>query len=331
MKEVWVFVEQEEGQIHPVSFELLGVAQRLADELSGIPCAVLLGDQIKALAEEIFAYGAKKIYLLEHEVLRYYRHIPYAKALSYIAKKYSPEILLLGATPLGRDLAGGVATLLETGLTADVTELQIDKETQNLLMTRPAYGGNIMATIICPNHRPQMATVRPRVFPIPEKRANKEGEIIRESLELREEEAGVERLDFIPKEKTVNLEYAEVIVAGGKGIGNKEGFEKLKKLAHLLKGEVGASRLAVESGWISYEHQVGQTGKTVRPKIYFAFGISGAIQHRAGMQNSDFIIAVNIDENAPIFKIADLGIVGDWSEVVDELIKAIEEERAKNV
>ncbi|MFN4132308.1 MAG: electron transfer flavoprotein subunit alpha/FixB family protein [Caldimicrobium sp.] len=331
MKEVWVFIEQEEGNIHPVSFELLGVANKLAEDLEGVACAVLLGDRVESLVDIVFAYGAKKIYLMEHKVLAYYRHIPYAKALYYLAKKYQPEILLLGATPLGRDLAGGVATLLETGLTADVTELSIEKETKNLLMTRPAYGGNIMATIVCPNHRPQMATVRPRIFPLPEKKEGYRGEIIREEIELSEEEAGVKRIEFIPKEKTVNLEYAEVIVAGGKGLGSKEGFTKLKELAQLLNGEVGASRLAVEAGWIPFEHQVGQTGKTVRPKIYFAFGISGAIQHRAGMQNSDFIIAVNIDEKAPIFQISDIGIVGDWKEVVEALIKAIKEVKGVNL
>jgi len=323
MKEVWVFIEQEDGRIHPVSFELLGVGKRLADDLSGICVGILLGHQVSSLVDEVFSFGADKVYLIEHEVLSYYRHIPYAKALSFLAKKYGPEILLLGATPLGRDLAGGVATLLETGLTADVTELEIDKETGNLLMTRPAYGGNIMATIICPNHRPQMATVRPRIFPMPERKPGRRGELIVERVDLYEKEAGVRRIGFLPKEKTVNLEYAEVIVAGGKGLGGKEGFEKLRELARLLGGEIGASRLAVEAGWISYDHQVGQTGKTVRPKVYLAFGISGAIQHRAGMQNSDLIIAINSDPKAPIFNIADLGIIGDWKILCDALIEAI--------
>lgn len=323
MKEVWIFIEQEDCRIHPVSYELLGVGRKLAKDLSGVVAGVLLGAKVSHLIEEIFSYGADKLYLVEHEVLSYYRHIPYAKALSHLAKKYRPEILLLGATPLGRDLAGGVATMLETGLTADVTELSIDKDTCNLLMTRPAYGGNIMATIVCPNHRPQMATVRPRVFPIPDRITGREGEVIEELVDLREDEAGVRRVEFLPKDKTVNIEYAEVIVAGGRGLGGKDGFEKLKELAKLLNGEVGASRLAVEAGWINYEHQVGQTGKTVRPKVYFAFGISGAIQHRAGMQNSDIIIAINTDPDAPIFSVADLGIVGDWRAVCDALISAV--------
>ncbi len=331
MKEVWVFIEQEERKIHPVSFELLGVAEKLAQDLSGIVTGILLGEEVQNLTEEIFSFGAQKIYLVEHPLLSYYRHSPYAFTLSQLAQKYKPEILLIGATPLGRDLAPGVAGLLQTGLTADVTQLSIDQETGNLLMTRPAYGGNIMATIICPNHRPQMATVRSRIFPLPPKKENFLGELIREEIEIPKELAGIERLHFIPKEKTVNLEYADVIVAGGKGIGGKEGFEKLRELAALLGGEVGASRLAVESGWISYEHQIGQTGKTVRSKVYIAFGISGAIQHRAGMENSDFIIAVNLDKEAPIFNIADLGIIGDWKVILPALIEAIKKEKAKNV
>jgi len=328
MKEVWVFIEIQDRRVHPVSFELLGIAKKLAKDLEGKVCSVLLGWKVRVYLQEIFSYGAEKVYLLEDELLSYYRHQPYVKAFTYLAKKYQPEIILIGATPLGRDLAGGVATRLETGLTADVTELAIDPETKNLLMTRPAYGGNIMATIICPHHRPQMATVRPRVFPIPEKVDSVIGEVVEETLEFKEEEVGVERIGFIPKEKGVNLEYAEVIVAGGKGLGGKEGFEILREIASLLGGEVGASRLAVEAGWISYEHQVGQTGKTVRPKVYLAFGISGAIQHRAGMQNSDVIIAVNLDEEAPIFKIADLGVVGDWREVATHLLEELKKRRA---
>jgi electron transfer flavoprotein alpha subunit len=327
LKEVWVYIEQEEKIIHPVSFELLGVAKKLAQDLEGITAGVLLGHEVLDLTSEIFAYGADKVYVVSHPALAYYRHRAYVKALSEVAKRYKPEILLLPATPLGRDLAGGVATLLETGLTADVTELSIDQATKNLLMTRPAYGGNIMATIICPDHRPQMASVRPRIFPMPERKEGRTGEIITVEVELSEEEIGVERIGFIPKEKTVKIELAEVIVAGGKAIGGKEGFAKLFELAKLLDGEVGASRLAVEAGWISYEHQVGQTGKTVRPKVYLAVGISGAIQHRAGMQNSDCIISINIDPNADIFKISDLGIVGDWKKIIPALIERIKKEK----
>jgi len=251
-KEVWVYIEQEEKIIHPVSFELLGVAKKLAQDLEGITAGVLLGHEVLDLTSEIFAYGADKVYVVSHPALAYYRHRAYVKALSEVAKRYKPEILLLPATPLGRDLAGGVATLLETGLTADVTELSIDQATKNLLMTRPAYGGNIMATIICPDHRPQMASVRPRIFPMPERKEGRTGEVITVEVELSEEEIGVERIGFIPKEKTVKIELAEVIVAGGKAIGGKEGFAKLFELAKLLDGEVGASRLAVEAGWVFY-------------------------------------------------------------------------------
>ncbi len=325
--EVWVFIEQEEGIIHPVSFELLGIAQKLAHDLEGRVGGVLLGEEVEGLIPEVFAYGAGVVYTVRHKTLRYYRHRPYAKALAEVVRRFEPEILLLGATPLGRDLAGGVATLLETGLTADVTQLSIDPQTKNLLMTRPAYGGNLMATIICPDHRPQMATVRPRIFPMPEKINGTKGEIVEVEVELTEEEAGVERIGFIPKEKSIQLELAEVIVAGGKGMGGKEGFSKLFELARLLGGEVGASRLAVEAGWISYEHQVGQTGKTVRPKVYLAIGISGAVQHRAGMQNSDCIIAINTDPNAQIFALSDLGIIGDWRKIIPLLIERIKERK----
>lgn len=325
--EVWVFVEQRKGQIKPVSFELLGVGKRLATDLETKLSAILIGFKVKDLVSEIFSYGAEKIYLVEHPVLSYYRHEPFRDTVAYLVHKYKPDILLIPATSLGRDLAGGVATSLETGLTADVTELSIDKEKKLLLVTRPAYGGNLMATIVCPEHRPQMTTVRPRVFPIPKKKTLVPGELIEEKIDLKEESYSVKRIGFIPKEKVVNLEYAEVVVAGGKGVGGKEGFSLLKELAKLLNGEVGATRLAVSAGWISYEHQVGQTGKTVRPKVYFAFGISGKIQHRVGMQNSDFIIAVNKDPTAEIFKIADLGIVGDWKEVCLALIERIKREK----
>lgn len=325
--EVWVFVEEINSQIKPVSLELLGIGKKLATDLETKLGAILIGYKIKNLASELFSYGAEKVYLVEHPVLSYYRHEPFRDTLVYLASKYKPDILLIPATPLGRDLAGGVATCLETGLTADVTELAIDKEKRLLLVTRPAYSGNLMATIICPQHRPQITTVRPRVFSIPEKRKQAKGELIEEKIDLKEENLRTQRIGFIPKKRVVNLEYAEVVVAGGKGIGGKEGFSLLQELAKLLNGEVGASRLAVSAGWISYEHQVGQTGKTVRPKVYFAFGISGKIQHRVGMQNSDLIIAVNKDPSAEIFQIADLGIIGDWRKVCVALIEKIKRER----
>ncbi|WP_297056284.1 electron transfer flavoprotein subunit alpha/FixB family protein [Thermosulfurimonas sp.] len=324
---VWVFVEQEEGQAHPVSWELLGKAGELARDLEGVLEAVVLGHGVEEVAREAIAYGAERVYLIDDPVLAYYRNQPYAHGVVQLCRKYHPEILLLGATTLGRDLAGSIATSLETGLTADVTGLEIDPESKNLIMTRPAFGGNIMASILCPDHRPQMSTVRPRTFPLPPRDPSRQGEIVREELGLSEDEVRVKRVDFIPKDKTVNLEYAEVIVSGGRGLGGPEGFDLLRELARLLGGEVGASRAVVDAGWISYEHQVGQTGKTVRPKVYLACGISGAIQHRVGMQNSDVIIAINTDPEAPIFRIADLGIVGDLYQVIPALIEAVKREK----
>lgn len=325
---VWVFVEQEEGKAHPVSWELLGKARELAEALSGEVEALVLGQGVELIAKEAITYGAERVYMIDDPVLEYYRNETYAHGVIKLCEKYRPEILLLGATTMGRDLAGSIATALETGLTADVTGLEIDPETKNLIMTRPAFGGNIMASILCPDHRPQMSTVRPRTFPLPEKDESRQGEIVREDLGLSENEVKVKRVGFIPKGKTVNLEYADVVVSGGRGLGGPEGFKLLRELAELLDGEVGASRAVVDAGWIEYEHQVGQTGKTVRPRVYIACGISGAIQHRVGMQNSDLIIAVNTDPEAPIFRIADLGIVGDLYEVLPELIEAIKKEKS---
>ena len=324
---VWVFVEQEEGKVHPVSWELLGKARELAEDLSGEVEALVLGQGVELIAKEAITYGAEKVYVMDDPVLEYYRNETYAHGVVKLCQKYNPEILLLGATTLGRDLAGSIATALETGLTADVTGLEIDPETKNLIMTRPAFGGNIMASILCPNHRPQMSTVRPRTFPLPEKDESRKGEIVREDLGLSENAVKVKRVGFIPKDKTVNLEYAEVVVSGGRGLGGPEGFRLLRELAELLDGEVGASRAVVDAGWIDYEHQVGQTGKTVRPKVYIACGLSGAIQHRVGMQNSDLIIAVNTHPEAPIFRIADLGIVGDVYEVLPALIESLKKEK----
>ena len=229
-----------------------------------------------------------------------------------LIRKYKPEIVIYGATTQGRDFAGTVATTLETGLTADCTGLDIDPETKYLRQTRPAFGGNIMATILdYPNYRPQMATVRPKVFPMPAKDDSREGEVIREPLPTTEEQIRTKVLEFVKGAETVNLVDAEIIVAGGRGVGNAENFKVIRELAEVLGAAVGASRAAVDSGWISYEHQVGQTGRTVRPKIYIACGISGSIQHMAGMKTSDIIVAINKDPEAPIFKIATYGVVGD--------------------
>lgn len=323
---VWVFIEQFRGEIAPVSFELLGEGRKLADNLQTKLCGVLLGSGVEKLAEQALWYGADKVYLMDDPVLKDYRTETYAAGLVRLSQKYKPEIILMGATTMGRDLSGAVATELETGLTADCTELSIDESSGYLFQTRPAFGGNIMATIVCRHHRPQMATVRPRVMAMPEKDTGRTGEVVKENLGITEENVLVKVVDVIKEKKAATyLDKAEIIVAGGKGVGNKENFKLLKELADLLGGTIGASRAAVEAGWIGQEYQVGQTGVTVRPKVYFAFGISGAIQHLVGMQTSDVIVAVNTDPDAPIFKVATYGIVGDLLQVVPAMTKAFKE------
>lgn len=326
---IWVYIEQEEGHPHTVSWELLGEAQRLASSLEGsVVEGILLGHNVRHVAEEALHYGAQRVYLIDDPVLSVYRNFPYGHGASNLVLKYQPEIFLIGATTLGRDLASTIATRVGTGLTADCTELSIDPEKKILAATRPAFGGNLMATILCRKHRPQMATVRPRVLPVPVRLAEAEGEIIPEPLGLTEDEIPMKLLKFIPATEEAAIEHADVIVAGGRGLGEPDGFKLLEQLARALGGVVGASRPTVDAGWISYPHLVGQTGKTVRPKLYIAAGISGAVQHRVGMANADFILAINSDPNAPIFQIADLGIVGDLYEVVPELIAQVSAARA---
>jgi electron transfer flavoprotein alpha subunit len=322
---IWVFIEQEDGQPHPVSWELLGAAKRLSQDLPGsVVEGVLLGNDVAGIASEAYRYGAKRVYLIDDPLLEVYRNLPYGFGVSNLVNKYKPEIFLLGATTLGRDLAGTIATRVATGLTADCTELAIDATKQNILAaTRPTFGGNLMATILCRKHRPQMATVRPRVLPMPEPLAEAEGEIVRETMDLTEEAVPVRRLRLIPGEEKLNIEYAEVIVAGGRGVGGPKGFTLLGELADALGGIVGASRPVIDAGWIGHDHQVGQTGKTVRPKLYIAAGISGAVQHVVGMNGSDFILAINSDPKAPIFQIANASIVGDLYEVIPELIRQV--------
>ncbi|CEP67816.1 Electron transfer flavoprotein, alpha subunit [Moorella glycerini] len=317
---VWVFIEQVGGEVAPVSWELLGAGRQLADALGVELAGVLLGQGVAGLVTEVWAYGADKVYLVEDPVLGFYRTAPYARALVRLVKQYQPEILLLGATSLGRDLSGAVATFLGTGLTADCTSLTIDPETRLLEQTRPAFGGNVMATILCRRHRPQMATVRPRVMPMPSRQEDRRGELVRVDMAFNEAEARVEVIEVIEeKNKAVYLDRAEIIVAGGRGVGSKENFRLLEELAGVLGGTLGASRAAVEAGWLPPEYQVGQTGTTVRPKVYFAIGISGAVQHLVGMQTSDVIVAINNDSQAPIFKVATYGIVGDLRQVVPAL------------
>lgn len=334
-RRIWVLIEQDAGQAHPVSWELLGAARRLASALDGAAArveAVVLGHGVRPIAEEALRYGASRVYLLDDPVLATYRNLPYAVGVSRLVLTYAPEILLIGATTLGRDLASSIATRVETGLTADCTELAIDPKLGILAATRPTFGGNLMATILCRRHRPQMATVRPRVLPLPIPEplplAEVPGRILPVDLGLGETDLPVRRLRLIPTGERLNLEHAEVIVAGGRGLGSPDGLPLLGQLAELLGGVVAVSRPLVDAGWIPAAHQVGQTGKTVRPRLYIAAGISGAVQHWVGMSDADFILAINRDPEAPIFRIADCGIVGDLYDVIPELIRQVRDLRA---
>ena len=321
-KDVWVFIEHEQGKLAHVSFELLGEGRKLADALGCKLCGMLLcgNEGMDGFVREAIAYGAEKVYVTESPLLKEYRTDPYASGAVNLIRTFKPEIVLFGATTQGRDFAGTVATTLETGLTADCTGLDIDPEKKMLRQTRPAFGGNIMATILdYPNYRPQMATVRPKVFAMPARDDSRKGEVIKEPLPITEDKIRTKILEFIKGAESVNLVDAEIIVSGGRGIGNAENFKIIRELADVLRAAVGASRATVDAGWIPYDHQVGQTGRTVRPKIYFACGISGAIQHQAGMKTSDIIVAINKDPDAPIFKVATYGIVGDIFTVVPML------------
>ncbi|GFO56381.1 electron transfer flavoprotein subunit alpha [Geomonas sp. Red276] len=323
-KGVWVFVEQTEGEVAKVSWELMGKGRELADNLKVPLSAVVIGEKVDELCHEAFRYGADQAYLVDAPVFRHYRTQAYLKALCQLIDLFKPEIILMGATGLGRDLAGAVATVVGTGLTADCTALGID-DRGNLMQTRPAFGGNIMATIMCDKFRPQMATVRPHVMPMPERIADGAGAILPVTCRVAEEEILTKVLEIISDRNKdhVDVAGAEFIVSGGRGMMGKENFSLLQELADELGGVVGASRSAVDAGWMPHELQVGQTGKTVRPKIYIACGISGAIQHLVGMQDSDLIIAINRDKDAPIFEVAHYGIVGDLFQVVPALIERL--------
>jgi len=328
---VWVFIEQTEGEAARVSWELLGKGRELADTIGVELVAVVLGEQVEKLCYEAFAYGADKAYLVDARVFRHYRTEAYLKALCHLIDAHKPEIILMGATGLGRDLAGAVATVVGTGLTADCTGLSIDDK-RNLMQTRPAFGGNIMATIMCDKFRPQMSTVRPHVMALPEKREGARGELVRFDCPVAEADILTKVLEVIRDSKGkdhVDVAGAEFIISGGRGMMGPANFAILKELADELGGVVGASRSAVDAGWMPHDRQVGQTGKTVRPKIYIACGISGAIQHLVGMQDSDLIIAINRDKEAPIFEVAHYGIVGDLFQVVPELTLAIRELKQK--
>lgn len=327
-KGVWVFAEQRFGKLSETALELLGEGRKLADQLKTELSAVLLGKKVNGLAPELIYHGADRVYLIDRDELKDPLDEPYAKTLVNLVGKYKPEIILAGATTFGRSLIPKVAAMLKTGLTADCTGLKIDTANRHLLQTRPTFGGNIMATIICPNNRPQMATVRPRVMKKMARDQTRQGKIIQESFDDIKLHSCVKFIELVADlTEKVKLEEAEIIVSGGRGLGKPDNFDLIRELAGVLGAAVGASRAAVDAGWISYSHQVGQTGKTVSPKIYIACGISGAIQHLAGMQTADIIIAINKDSAAPIFNIATFGIVGDLFEVVPELTKQLRESR----
>lgn len=323
-KDVWVFAEQRGGVITPVVFELLGKGRDLATDIGDVKlCAILLGDQLEEMTAQLFEAGADVVYTAQSPLLKNYTADGYTKVIYDAIDEFKPEIVLYGATHIGRDLAPRIAKRANTGLTADCTKLEIDPETKGILQTRPAFGGNLMATIKCPNHRPQMSTVRPGVMDKAPLQPGKVGEIIPVTLKLQEADIRTKILEIVKTAKDmVSLTDAEIIVSGGAGLGDASGFDLLQKFANQIGGVVGASRAAVDSGWIDHSHQVGQTGTTVKPKIYIACGISGAIQHLAGMQTSDVIIAINKSPIAPIFEVADYGIVGDLYKVIPELMEA---------
>ncbi|MBN1913301.1 MAG: electron transfer flavoprotein subunit alpha [Candidatus Omnitrophica bacterium] len=325
-KGVWVFIEQKNGKVQSVSYELLGKAQELAKVLGVEVSGVLIGNAMDDQLDELIWRGADNIYLVEAPELANFQDEPYTNILVELIKKYKPEIVLCGATAIGRSLISRVAINIKAGLTADCTGLDVDLDKKILLQTRPAFGGNIMATIISPNYRPQMATVRHKVMQPMEPNKKRKGKIVRESFPLELYNSRTKLLDIVEEIETlVNLAEADIIVSGGRGMGGAENFKILDELAHVLGAAVGSSRAAVDAGWMPYSHQVGQTGRTVAPKIYIACGISGQIQHLVGMQSSKIILAINKDPEAPIFKVATYGVVGDLFQVVPILTKKFKE------
>ena len=327
---VWVFAEQRHGKISEVVFELLGIGRKLADKLSVPLSAVLIGYKVEQYAQELIYYSADRVYVYDDERFAEFRDEVYTKVLADLIREEKPEIVLMGATAIGRSFASRVATRLHTGLTADCTELDVDSQTRDLLQTRPAFGGNIMATIRTPRHRPQMATVRHKVMKPAPYDTSRRGEIIKKKVDnISEWSQFIQFLEDTTQK--VNLADADIIVSGGRGLGKPEGFKLIEELASLLGGAVGASRAAVDAGWISYSHQVGQTGRTVAPKLYIACGISGAVQHLVGMGSSKVIVAINKDKDAPIMKIATFALVGDLYEIVPAIINELKKkENAKN-
>lgn len=329
-KDLWVFIEtREDGTAKKVGLELLNPGRRLADKQGGALVGVVIGYQTEEAVKEAGNYGADQVIVVDGPEYQQYTTDAYANALYHLVEKYGPTTMMIGATPNGRDLGPRISCRLKTGLTADCTALDIDEETGNVAWTRPAFGGNLMATIMCPDHRPQIGTVRPGVFKKPEA-YGKTAEVIKEEFHVPEDQIRTRLLEVIKETAgaVVDLEGAEIIVSGGRGVGGPEGFAPLQELADVLGGVLGASRAAVDAGWIGHSHQVGQTGKTVGPKLYIACGISGAIQHAAGMSGSDCIVAINKDPEAPIFGVADYGIIGNVAEVVPALTAEIRKLKA---
>ena len=338
-KGVYVFAQQVDNEISGIAYELLGKGKELAAKLNEEVTAVLIGHDVKGLADKLAEYGADKVIVVDDPELKEYRTEPYAHALSSVINEFKPDIVLVGATAIGRDLGPTVSARVATGLTADCTVLEIgdfplvaipgkeDEQKHNqLLMTRPAFGGNTIATIACPDNRPQMATVRPGVMQKLPKEAGRKAEVIEFNPTLEENNRYVEIQEIVKAVGNVeNIMDAKILVSGGRGVGSKENFQLLQDLADVLGGMVSCSRAVVENGWLAPDYQVGQTGKTVRPQIYFAIGISGAIQHVAGMEESDLIVAINKDEDAPIFDVADYGLVGDLNKIVPQLTAALKE------
>lgn len=324
-KGVYVFAEQREGVIQNIAFELLSKARELADVLGEEVCALLGGENMEEGANELIAAGADRVLYMNHPELNDYLTEPYAQALAQVIRERKPSIVLIGATTIGRDLGPRVSARVETGLTADCTSLEISEDDdKNLMMTRPAFGGNLMATIVCKEHRPQMSTVRPGVMRQKPRDYNRKGTVEPITIAFRPEKFRVKLLETVKQEKNmIDIAEANILVSGGRGVGNREGFDKLQALAESIHAEVSSSRAMVDAGFVGHERQVGQTGKTVRPDIYFAIGISGAIQHLAGMEDSEYIIAINKDKYAPIFSVADLGIVGDLNKIIPILTRKL--------
>lgn len=329
-KHVYVFAEQRDGQIQPVALELLGKARDLADVLEEKVVAVLLGSNIKDKAKDLIAYGADEVVVMDNPLLKDYITEEYSQAIYQLIEAFRPSIFLFGATTIGRDLGPRLSARLETGLTADCTKLEISEDTKELMMTRPAFGGNLMATIMCTEHRPQMSTVRPGVMQKRDRDDSRQGTVIPFEPKIDTTKIKVKLIENVKEDKgTIDITEAKILVSGGRGVGNAAGFEKLQELADVLDAQVSSSRAMVDAGIMPHDRQVGQTGKTVRPDLYIACGISGAIQHLAGMEESDFIIAFNKDKFAPIFKVADIGIVGDVNKVVPLLTERLKKEIAK--